>query len=134
LLVATLAVNVLVPMSAFLALPGSQKVVASCAVIFVPIFFAGIIFATAFRDSRHPDVDFGSNIAGAVLGGLSEYFSLMVGFNHLLVVAIAFYLLSTVVGRPVARHLAGGTLLAPAGASPSRTGGSLLGAALRRWH
>ena len=81
-------------MSTFLALPGSAKVVASCAVIFVPIFFAGIIFATSFRDSRQPDVDFGSNIGGAILGGLSESLSLVVGFNYLLVVALAFYLLS----------------------------------------
>ena len=121
MLVATLLVNVLVPMSAFLGLPGLQKVVASCAVVFVPVFFAGIVFGTAFRDSRQPDVDFGSNIAGAVLGGLSEYLSLVVGFHHLLVIAIAFYLLSTVAGRPVARHgVAGSDLLAPAGASPYR--------------
>jgi Spermine/spermidine synthase domain len=122
LLVASLVVNVLVPMSAFLALPGSQKVVASCAVVFVPIFFAGIIFGMTFRDSRHPDVDFGSNIAGAVLGGLSEHFSLMVGFNHLLVIAIVFYLLSAVLSRPLARsRLIAGAMVAPAGASPSRS-------------
>jgi SAM-dependent methyltransferase len=134
LLAATLVVNVLVPMSTFLALPGLQKVVASCAVVLVPIFFAGIIFGAAFRDSHHPDVDFGSNIAGAVLGGLSEYFSLMVGFNHLLVIAVAFYLLSAVCGRPLARHrVAGGDLLGPVGSSPSRHGIALLGGGSRRW-
>lgn len=97
-LMAVLLVNVLVPMSTFLALAGWQKVGASCAVVFVPIFFAGIIFGIAFRDSRHPDVDFGSNIGGAILGGLSEYLSLVVGFNDLLVIASAFYLLSAMVG------------------------------------
>jgi UDP-glucose 4-epimerase len=30
------------------------------------------IFATLFAKSREPDVDFGSNVAGIVLGGLSE--------------------------------------------------------------
>ena len=34
--------------------------------------------------SAQPDVDFGSNIAGIILGGLSENLSLVVGFNHLL--------------------------------------------------
>jgi hypothetical protein len=29
-----------------------------------------------------------------ILGGMSEYFSLMLGFNSLLGIAIAFYLLS----------------------------------------
>ena len=51
---------------------GRPKVVASCAVVFVPIFFAGVIFARSFRDSAQPDVDFGSNIAGVILGGLGE--------------------------------------------------------------
>ena len=96
LLITSLLVNTYVPMSTFLALPGAAKVFISCAVIFVPIFFAGVIFATAFRDSRQPDVDFGSNIGGVILGGLSEYFSLMVGFNYLLFIAIAFYLLSMI--------------------------------------
>jgi len=100
LLFAALAVNILVPMSAFLALPGSQKVVASCVVIFVPIFFAGIVFGVSFRRSARPDVDFGSNIAGAMLGGLAESLSLVIGFNYLLVVALIFYVLSAALGRP----------------------------------
>jgi hypothetical protein len=99
LLVAALAANVAVPMSTFLALPGWQKVAVSCAVVFVPILFAGIVFSIAFRDSANPDVDFGSNVAGAVLGGLSENFSLMLGFNYLLAIAIGFYLLSAVLRR-----------------------------------
>jgi hypothetical protein len=99
LLTAALVANIVVPMSIFLALPGSQKVAVSCAVVFIPIFFAGIIFATAFRDSKNPDVDFGSNIGGAILGGLCENFSLVVGFNYLLVLAVVFYLISAVVRR-----------------------------------
>jgi SAM-dependent methyltransferase len=94
LLVVSLLVNTYVPMSSLLALPGPAKVLASCTATFVPIFFAGVIFATAFRDSHQPDIDFGSNIGGVILGGLSEYLSLMVGFNSLLFLAIAFYLLS----------------------------------------
>jgi hypothetical protein len=63
-------------------------------VVFVPVFFAGVIFAALFRDSRRPDVDLGSNVAGIVLGGLSEQLSLVLGFSHLLLVAVAYYLLS----------------------------------------
>jgi len=101
LLSAALVVNILVPMNRFLTLPGLEKVAASCAVIFVPIFFAGIIFGASFRDSNQPDVDFGSNIAGAILGGLSENLSLMVGFNNLLIIALCFYVLSAVLRRRV---------------------------------
>lgn len=94
LLVAALAVNATVPMDWFLTLPGWSKVVLSCTVIYVPIFFAGVIFGTSFRDSQNPDVDYGWNIAGVILGALAENFSMMLGFNHLIFVAIGFYLLS----------------------------------------
>ena len=47
-LTVALLVNAVLPMSYFLNLPGTAKVVASCAVVFVPIFFAGVIFATTF--------------------------------------------------------------------------------------
>ncbi len=106
LLGCALLANTLVPMETFLALPGAWRVAASCSLIFVPIFFAGVIFAALFRQSSQPDVDFGANIAGAVLGGLCEYFSLVVGFRYLLVIAIGFYFLSAVTGRrPVLRPL-----------------------------
>src|SRR5262249_48031677 len=72
LLIASLLVNLAVPMTSFLAFPGISKVVLSCLVVFIPIFFAGIIFASSFRASRRPEVDFGSNVGGAILGGLSE--------------------------------------------------------------
>jgi hypothetical protein len=104
LLVAALLFNSLIPMDDFLALPGVSKVVVSCAVVFLPVFFAGVIFATAFRSSLRPEVDFGSNVAGIVLGGLSENLSLVVGFNHLLWVAIGFYVLSALF-RPRALHV-----------------------------
>ncbi len=96
LLIGALLGNANVPTAYFLSLPGMTRVAASCAVVFVPVFFAGVIFAASFRASARPDVAFGSNIAGAILGGLSEYFSMVLGFDHLLDMAIAFYLLSAV--------------------------------------
>ena len=99
LLIGALVVNILVPMRWFLALPGFEKIIASCVVTFVPIFFAGIVFGTLFRESRQPDVDFGSNIAGAMLGGLAETLSLVVGFNYLVAIALIFYALSAVSRR-----------------------------------
>jgi hypothetical protein len=96
LLIASLLIGILVPMNVFLALPGAAKIIASCVVTFAPIFFAGVVFATSFRDSRQPGLDFGCNIAGVMLGGLCENFSLMLGFSNLLGVAILFYVLSAV--------------------------------------
>ena len=59
-----------------------------------PMFFAGVIFAGSFRGATNPDLAFGSNIAGSVLGGLAESFSMLLGFQHLLLLAMLFYLLS----------------------------------------
>jgi hypothetical protein len=42
------------------------------------------------------DRAFGANIAGAMFGGLAEYSSMILGFQYLLFVAVALYLLSIV--------------------------------------
>jgi len=91
-LIVTLAVNALVPMEIFLDIAGPMRTLLSCAITFCPIFFAGVVFAASFRESKQHSIDFGSNVAGAILGGLSEYLSLVLGFNQLLFVAVAFYL------------------------------------------
>lgn len=110
-LIALLVVNMVVPMTTFLALPGALKTVVSCLVIFLPVFFAGVVFASSFRVSTQPDVDFGSNIGGVILGGLCEFVSLMLGFNNLLIVAIAFYALAMLFAPRLSQ------LPAPAGTS-----------------
>lgn len=90
----SLLVNAFVPMDVFLALPGAARTLASCLVVFLPVFFAGVVFAVRFRQTERPDVALGSNVAGAILGGLAENLSLVLGFNHLLLVAFAFYALA----------------------------------------
>ena len=59
-----------------------------------PIFFAGVIFAQTLRHTPDPAQALGSNIAGAVAGGLAESCSAVLGFQYLLFVAIGFYLFS----------------------------------------
>jgi SAM-dependent methyltransferase len=93
-LLATLAANALVPLDFFLGMDRQLQVISSCLLVFAPILFAGIVFATSFGGSTEPDRDFGANIAGAILGGLAENASMLLGFQHLMVVAIAFYALS----------------------------------------
>jgi len=103
LLFASLLLNLALPMTGFLALPGVAKVVASCLVVFVPVFFAGVVFAVSFRASRQHDVDIGSNIGGVILGGLSENLSLMVGFGNLVIVAAVYYALSAILAARSSR-------------------------------
>jgi hypothetical protein len=93
-LVLCLVINVVVDLDVFLGLPQAFKIIGSCLMVFIPIFFAGVIFAVLFRESTQADRDFGANVAGVALGGIVENLSTVVGFNHLLWVAVAFYLLS----------------------------------------
>jgi SAM-dependent methyltransferase len=106
LLIGSLAVNLAIPMESYLGLSGAARMVLACALVFAPVFFAGIIFALAFRDSRRPDIDLGSNIIGVMLGGLSENLSLATGFNSLLLLAILYYVLSALL-RPRAASVMG---------------------------
>ena len=61
--------------------------------------FASVIFAVSFAGAPDADLAFGANIAGAMFGGLSEYSSLILGFQYVSLVAMAFYLGSAVAGR-----------------------------------
>jgi SAM-dependent methyltransferase len=93
-LVFCLAVAVLVPLDEFLSGSLIWRYGVPCVLALGPMFFAGVIFSRTFRDAGNPDQAFGSNIAGAVVGGLSESFSTLLGFRYLLVVALFFYILS----------------------------------------
>jgi hypothetical protein len=95
----SLLVNLLVSMETFLALPGVLRVIASASVTVLPIVFAGVIFALAFKKSKQPEADLAANVLGALIGGLSENFSLIFGFNNILFIAVLFYALSYFFGR-----------------------------------
>ena len=98
-LLGSLGLNALVPLDFFLGMNPAVQVVGSCLLVFTPIFFAGIVFAASFRRSLEPDRDFGANTIGAMLGGLAENSSMLLGFQYLMLVAMLFYVLSAVMGR-----------------------------------
>ena len=93
------ALGIAIPLDTFLGLDPTVQIVASCALVFAPIAFAGVIFATTFARSARPDRVFGANVAGALLGGIAENASVLIGFQYLLCVAVGFYLLSSAVGN-----------------------------------
>ncbi|MFB3923294.1 MAG: spermidine synthase [Terriglobia bacterium] len=94
-----LALNVLIPLDYFLGMNRGGQVIASCLLVFAPIFFAGVVFAVSFGRSRDPDLDFGANTAGAMLGGLAENTSMLFGFQYLGLVTALFYALSAILAR-----------------------------------
>jgi spermidine synthase len=95
-LMITLLLNCLIPLDFFLGMTRVVQVVAACALVFAPIFFAAVIFASAFKRTSEPDQALGINIAGAMVGGLAEYSSMLLGFQYLVLVAVAFYAFSSI--------------------------------------
>jgi len=95
-LLITLALNAIVPLDFFLGMNRSIQVLGSCLLVFAPILFAAVIFAASFKRTMEPDRAFGVNIAGALLGGLAEYSSMLLGFQYLVLVAILFYAISAI--------------------------------------
>jgi hypothetical protein len=79
----------------------ARYVIASC-LIFAPVFLANVIFSNSFRDMELADVAFASNLLGIMVGGMLEYFSMLVGYHLLLVAVIVFYFLAMVLRGPKA--------------------------------
>ena len=103
-LLISLGLNVLTPLDFFptvlgrgLGLSHTLQVISACLVVFAPILFAGVIFAVSFARTKEADLAFGANIAGAMVGGLAENSSMLLGFQYLLSVSIVFYVLSAIV-------------------------------------
>jgi SAM-dependent methyltransferase len=95
-LLASLVASALVPMDTFLGMDRTAQIAAASILAFTPIFFAGVVFAVSFTRAVEPDRAFGANIAGAMFGGLAEYSSMLLGFQYLLFVAVALYIISIV--------------------------------------
>jgi hypothetical protein len=57
----------------------------------IPVFCAGIIFATIFRTAASKSDALGSNVFGAVVGGLMQNLSFIFGLKALLLVAGLVY-------------------------------------------
>ena len=77
--------------------------------IFSPIVGAGLLFGSAIKSSTSIARDYGTNLLGAMAGGVGEYLSLVTGFNALLLVIGACY-----VGAILARRQSAAPALASA--------------------
>jgi hypothetical protein len=93
LLVANIAIAVAAPTEILLELPGIARALAAVLIFLGPIYFASLIFASLIRDEENLYQAYGSNILGAVVGGVCEYVSLILGFKFVLAVALLSYLL-----------------------------------------
>jgi hypothetical protein len=93
-LIATLLLLYFIKRDAILALSFNERLLWSLLVVPLPIFFAGLIFSTTFRQSSNPSSFFGANLIGAMIGGFSEYLSMIIGNQNLMFLIIGAYVVS----------------------------------------
>ena len=70
------------------------KFIAAGILIGLPIFFSGVIFVTKFKSTSQRSIAMGSNLIGAMLGGVMEYSSMITGFKNLTFLIVVFYIAS----------------------------------------
>ena len=102
----SLAASAAIPFDAFLGLARPLQIAGSCVLAFTPVFFAGVVFAMSFSSAVDPDRAFGANVAGAMMGGLSEYSSMLLGFQYVVLLAMGFYLFAAIASLSNHRRLA----------------------------
>jgi SAM-dependent methyltransferase len=67
------------------------KAAAATTILCLPVFFAGIVFIRSFVRVRFSAAALGSNLFGALVGGILESFSFWFGLRSLLILAIVLY-------------------------------------------
>jgi hypothetical protein len=68
-----------------------QRLLWALLVVPLPIFFAGLIFSTTFRDATVPSAVFGANLIGATVGGFAEYLGMAIGTHALWWIVLGAY-------------------------------------------
>lgn len=89
-----LAIVLIVPRDQVLAFAFPGRLLWALLVVPLPLFFAGIIFSTTFRQTAVPSAAFGSNLIGAMVGGFCEYLAMASGSRRLSLLVVAAYLFS----------------------------------------
>jgi SAM-dependent methyltransferase len=108
-LIALLALNFFIPVG---SITFSSRVVESlfyASLMFSPILCAGLLFGSAVKRSTSLARDYGTNLLGAMFGGVSEYLALVTGFGTLLFGIALCYLGAIAAMRRSGRVGAGGS-------------------------
>ena len=91
-LVALLALNYIIPIGRVTFGSRAAESIFYAALVFSPILCAGLLFGSAIAKSTALTRDYGINLLGAMVGGVSEYLSLVTGFRALLLVIALCYI------------------------------------------
>ena len=90
-LLALIAVNYAVPVGRVAFDSRALESLFYGALVFSPVFCAGLLFSASFKESSSAAADFGANLLGAMVGGVGEYLSLVAGYRFLLIIVAVCY-------------------------------------------
>ena len=93
-LLVTLAASYIIPANSLFFDSMVTRGIAATGLYCSPVFFAGLIFVTSFREAGFRAEAFGSNLVGSLVGGLLESLSYVIGIKALVLVAALLYLAS----------------------------------------
>jgi hypothetical protein len=91
-LLALVGINYVVPIGRVTFESRALESIFYGALVFSPVFCAGLLFSSSFKESSATATDFGANLLGAIVGGVGEYLSLLAGYRFLLIPVAICYL------------------------------------------
>jgi hypothetical protein len=104
-LVALLAANFVLPLGRITFPSRVVESVFYAALMFSPILCAGLLFGSAIKRSTSVARDYGTNLLGAMVGGVAEYLSLVTGFRALLILIAMCYVGAVMARRRVSHPI-----------------------------
>ena len=90
-LIALLGLNFMIPVGRVAFDSRTAESLFYAVLMFSPILCAGLLFGSAIKKSTSVARDYGTNLLGAMVGGVGEYLSLVTGFRALLIVIAICY-------------------------------------------
>jgi spermidine synthase len=93
---ASILISYFIPVDRYFFSSVWLKGITATAVLCLPVLFAGIVFIRSFSAARFEGAALGSNLFGALTGGLLESMSTWTGIRSLLILAALLYLASMV--------------------------------------
>jgi predicted membrane-bound spermidine synthase len=108
-LVALLVLNYAIPIGRITFESRALESIFYAVLEFSPILCAGLLFGSAIKRSTSVARDYGTNLLGAMVGGVAEYASLVTGFRMLLLIIAVCYIGAVLARRAEAGRGAPGT-------------------------
>ena len=94
LLISSLIIQLIIPVDGIHSPNFVNRLLLSSLYFYLPIFFANLLFSHLFFKSiGFAQISLGFNILGLVLGGVLEYFALILGYSSLVYLALLLYIL-----------------------------------------